>query len=409
MSSAAALLNRVLESHHYDEFMAFAADAGSREVLAEFAEKRGWPAHAVQEGGIATAIQLLVTAPSPRRIVVDLTDSPDPVTAARMLRDACGPQTGIVAVGTVNDIALFRELGRAGVADYLTKPISSAALDEAMEKTVREHGPGAEAGAGAKKSGRIVVFVSARGGTGASTLALNCAWLMAHQRKLRVALVDLDLQFGTLALNLDVDPSHGLTDVLENPERIDALFIASAMVSESANLSVLASEEPLGVVPSFNPEAINLLFKEMSEGFDVVVVDLPRNQLVQSQALLAKANEIAVVSDLTLPCVRDTMRVLSFLKESARDAKVSVIANRIRGKAKGQISKRDFERGIEASVDFIVPEDAKAVTASANAGKPLPVVARRSEIVRALRKVEAGLSGQAKAKPRESFWRRAKG
>ncbi len=407
MSSAAALLNRVLESRHHDEFMAFATDPATREVLAELAEKRGWPATTVQEGGITMAIQLLVTAPSPHRLIVDLADSPDPVTAVRMLRDACGPETVIIALGTVNDIALFRELGRAGVADYLIRPIARDALEETIEKAVRERDPGTEASAGAKKSGHIVVFVGARGGTGASTLALNCAWLMAHERKQRVALIDLDLQFGTLALNLDIDPSHGLIEVLENPDRIDALFIASAMVSESANLSVLASEEPLGAAPSVNPEAIDLLFKEMSDGFDVIVVDLPRSYLVQSQGLLAKASEIALICDLTLPCVRDTMRVLSFLKENASDANVSVIANRIRG-GKGQISKRDFERGIETSVDFVVPEDAKAVTASANTGKPLPVVAKRSEIVRALRKLEPRLSGQAKTKPREPFWRRAK-
>jgi pilus assembly protein CpaE len=398
MSSAAALLNRVLESRHHDEFMAFATDPATREVLAELAEKRGWPATTVQEGGITMAIQLLVTAPSPHRLIVDLADSPDPVTAVRMLRDACGPETVIIALGTVNDIELLRDLGRAGAADYLVKPVTWETLDETIEKAVREAGGAPGPSAGEQKLGRIVVFVGSRGGAGASTLAMNCAWLMAHEQELRVALVDLDLQFGTLALNLDIEPSHGLVEALQNPSRIDGLFIASAMVNASDNLFVLAGEEPIDVATTFNAEAIDLLFDEMRETFDCIVVDLPRGNLVQSRALLAKAAEVGVVCDLSLPCVRDTMRVLSFLKEAAGDANVSVIANRVRRGAKGQISKRDFERGIETGIDFVIPDDAKAATASANAGKPLPAVAKRSGIVQALRKLELRLSGLSEPK-----------
>lgn len=408
MTSAEALLNGAREVFHHDEFMGFCADPATREMLVGFAESHGWPAATVQEGGISAAVQFLITAPPPRRLVVDLGDHGDPATAVQMLCESCSQDTVTIALGSVNDIKLYRELTRAGAADYLVKPPSQEALSEAIEKALRNRGVGPAAPAAEDRLGRLIVFVGARGGAGTSTLAMNSAWLMAHEQGLRVALVDLDVQFGTIALNLDLDPSHGLIDALENPSRIDGLFIASAMVNASDSLFVLASEGPLGGHLSFDPGAVDLLFHELCHNFDRVVVDLPRSALVQNQGLLAKATDILVVSDLSLPCVRDTMRMLSFLKDSAYDARVLVVANRVHRGGKGQISRNDFERGIETRVHYVVPEDVKGATASANAGKPLLVVAKRSPILGALRKIDLGPSKKGEEKGRFGFLRRTK-
>ena len=83
MSSAAAMLNRQREAYHHDEFLAFTADPAQRTVLLEYAKAHAWPEFTVHEGGVSAAIQFLVTSPSPRRLVVDLGESQDPVTAVR--------------------------------------------------------------------------------------------------------------------------------------------------------------------------------------------------------------------------------------------------------------------------------------------------------------------------------------
>ena len=408
MTSAAALMSRVLEAYHHDEFMAFSMDPDTRAMLAEFAAGHDWPASAVQEGGVTAAAQFLGPSGSPRRLLVDLGDHPDPVGAMTMLRDSCARETAIIALGNVNDIALLRNLLRAGASDYLIKPVTLDALEEAVERACQHHEAAPDPETGEQRKGRLVAFVGARGGTGTSTLAMNSAWLLAHEGGHRVALVDLDLRFGTVALNLDLEPSHGLVEALQNPGRVDGLFIASAMVNESENLFVLAAEEPLEAPISFDPEASDLLFDELCHNFDCVVVDLPGSAVSQHRGLLAHATDILVVSTLSLPCVRDVMRVLSFAKECAPTARRSVIANQVRPGNKGQISKRDFERGIEVRVDHVVPEDAKASAASANSGKPLAVVARHGGIVRALRKLDFGLPDKSKAKGRTSLWRRSK-
>lgn len=402
MSSAAAMLNRLREAYHHEEFLAFTADPDLRAILIEYAKAHAWPDYTAHEGGVSAAIQFLVTAPSPRRLVVDLGESPDPVTAVQMLRDTCAAETVILALGAVNDVRLYRDILRAGAADYIVKPVTKEAIDEAVERAVKSQEQTSEAKPGEGKLGRFVVFIGAKGGIGCSTLATNCAWLLANEHKAKTVLVDFDLQFGTMALNLDLEPSHGLSEVLANASRIDGLFLTSAMVSAGQNLMVLASEEPLEREVQINAEAAGLLLNQLRQTYAFVVADLPRAHLAMSKETLGKATDIMVVSDFSLPSVRDTLRLLAFLKETAPTAKVSVLANRVSG-GKGQISKSEFERGIEAKVTHIVPDDPKAAAAASNAGKPFPVVAKKSAGVKALRKVARGLAGPVAAKPKRSL------
>ena len=260
MSSAAAMLNRLREAYHHDEFLAFSPDPAMRKVLLEVAGHHGWPDYTVHEGGVSAAIQFLVTASSPRRLIVDLGDSPDPATAVQMLRDTCAADTVIIALGSVNDVKLYRDVCASGATDYIVKPTTRDSLDDALEHAMRNHEMGIEPGTKEAKPARLAVFIGVKGGIGSSTLAMNAAWLIAHEHKQKVALVDLDLQFGTLALDLNLEPGHGLCEALAHPNRIDGLFLKSAMVSESENLSVLASEEALDRPVTVNEEALSLLF-----------------------------------------------------------------------------------------------------------------------------------------------------
>jgi len=405
MSSAAAMMNRLREAYHHDEFLAFSPDPAMRAILTDLAKHHDWPEFTVNDGGIAAAIQLLVTTSSPRRLIVDLGDAADPVTAVQMLRDTCTAETVIVALGAVNDVKLYREICRAGAADYIVKPTTRDLLDEAIERALRSHEEGGDAAAKEAKLGRLILFIGAKGGIGTSTLAMNCAWLLAHEHNQRVALVDLDLQFGTMALNLDLEPGHGLCEALAHSNRVDGLFLKSAMVNESANLSLLASEEPLDRAVEINPEAAALLFEQLRRNYSQVVVDLPRGLLSVSRDLIAKATEVMVVCDLSLASVRDTLRVISYIREASTVANVSVVANRaVNGR--GQIPKADFERGIETKIAYLVPDEPKAVALAANAGKPLPAVAKRSAVVNSLRQITTAIAGTVKAKRKFSLWPR---
>ena len=132
--------------------------------------------------------------------------------------------------GTVNDVRLYRDLVASGIHDYLLKPFTVDQLrDTSRTSTMILSGPRGEAQA--DKPHVMSAVIGVRGGVGASTIATSLAWLLGEKAGRSTALLDLDDHFGTGALALDLEPGRGLTDAIENPSRIDGLFIERAMVS----------------------------------------------------------------------------------------------------------------------------------------------------------------------------------
>jgi pilus assembly protein CpaE len=121
--------------------------------------------------------------------------------------------------------------------------------------------------------------IGTRGGVGASTLATSLAWIFATDHKHPTALLDLDIHFGTGALALDLEPGRGLTDAIENPSRIDGLFIERAMIRANDHLAILSAEAPINVPLMTDGSAFMHLEQEFRGAFEMTVTDLPRNML----------------------------------------------------------------------------------------------------------------------------------
>ena len=134
----------------------------------------------------------------------------------------------------------------------------------------------------------MIVFVGSRGGVGTTTTAVSCAWLLAEERGERIALVDLDLHFGTIALKLDTDPGSGLCEALEQPSRIDSLFIERAMVKVTDNLRVLAAEASAAQHLIVDAGAVDMLLYELRRKFARIVVDLPRGATPIQRVVLGR-------------------------------------------------------------------------------------------------------------------------
>ena len=127
----------------------------------------------------------------------------------------------------------------------------------------------------------MAAVIGVRGGVGASTIATSLAWLMGDKAGRSTALLDLDVHFGTGALALDLEPGRGLTDAIENPSRIDGLFIERAMVRANDKLCVLSAEAPINQPLLTDGSAFFQLQEEIRHAFEGTVIDLPRQMLVQ--------------------------------------------------------------------------------------------------------------------------------
>ena len=219
-----------------DPFTAFVCDDATADMLRPVAVEHGWSPEKVNKGGLRNAVQSLSVSASPNILFVDLSKSADPLNDINALAEVCEPGTIVIAAGQVNDVRLYRDLVASGIHDYLLKPFTVDQLRDtfAHAQSILS-GPRGEAQA--DKPHVMTAVIGVRGGVGASTLATSLAWLLGEKAHRSTALLDLDVHFGTGALALDLEPGRGLTDAIENPSRIDGLFIERAMVRANERLS----------------------------------------------------------------------------------------------------------------------------------------------------------------------------
>lgn len=377
----------------HSEFMGFACDDESLDLLRAWALRQGYPLAATQHGGPDMFAQMLESSAPPKMVVIDIDGQKDPVAVTQRLISVCGSDCKMVMLGSANDVGLYRKILAAGAIDYLVKPLTAELLNQAMTAALKKHNPN---GGPVVREARIVVVIGVRGGVGASTIALNTAWLMAHELNQHVALLDLDLQFGTSALALDLEPGRGLRDIVSSPHRVDSLMIASSMATESEHFSVLAAEEAVDEYVVMDNAAITALLKEMKGSFDVIVIDLPRHLFAAQKRLLAVAHDIILISELSLAGIRDTLRLKNTIKNLECSARVTVIGARTNAAKAGQVDAAAFEKGAQTKIDFFVPQDDKAVTQAANVGKALADVAKQSPVTKAIHALAVHLVGTDK-------------
>jgi len=381
-------------------FLATLTDDVTRETVKAVVAQLGWQDAKCKDGGTDAALAAIKAGAPPVFLVVDVSDTPDPLDAMDTLIGLCGRATQIIAIGLTNDVGLYRRLVDLGVADYLVKPVQSQTLLDAIQAASRND----RADPAPARAARVIAMIGARGGVGTTMLAVSTAWTLSKEQLLRVVLLDLDLHFGSLALSLDLEPSRGLREILGDPERVDSLLIKSAMSSAGDRLRVLAAEEPLEEPLPNNPAGIDALLNDLAGSTDYVVVDVPRSLSGFSRHVLGIADMVAIVSEQNLPAMRDTQRLLSLIKGMRSDAKTIVIANRVGGTA-GEVGRPDFERGIGAKVDFSIPIDTKGAIAAAERAKALVDVAGDTKTLAELKKMAAGLAGIDQA-PKASLLKR---
>jgi pilus assembly protein CpaE len=381
--------------------VAFANDEATRATIVSVCQPRQ-ERFLLKEGGSREAVEYASRYALPRLLIIDVSDSERPVDALTPILAAADENTRIVAIGRLNDVTLYREMIEAGVIDYLVKPLVDRDLVAAIQRADERS---ATAKTAAAERSRPVAVLGARGGVGATTVATNLAWFLAEHFKRKTVLLDLHLQFGTASLTFDVEPSRGLREALEQPNRIDTLLINGATFRHTERLSILAAEESHEEDIRYDPTAVTLLLDELGRQGDFVIIDLPLFPAGYRVKVLPLMREIVVVTDLSLAGLRDSIRLCTQAQQLAPAARLTVVASRTGGRPAG-VSVREFEKALGHKLAFLLPEDAKAVSHAGVDGKPLAVAARSSKLTAGLLQV-AQLINEAKPKGNQakpSFW-----
>ena len=375
-----------------DVFSAFICDDAALDVLRPVVIEMGWQPEKCNKGGLRNAVQSLSISASPNILMVDMSESGDPLSDINALAEVCEPGTVVIAIGQVNDVRLYRDLLASGIHDYLLKPLSPGQVRDALINAQAIFAAPKNADAGSVKRHISTAVVGTRGGVGASTLATSLAWLFSVDHKMPTALLDLDVHFGTGALSLDLEPGRGLTDAIENPSRIDGLFIERAMIRANDHLAILSAEAPINAPLMTDGAAFLQLEEEFRQAFEMTVIDLPRNMLINFPHLLADVNVVTLVTEMTLASARDSIRLLSWLKSNAAHVQPIVVANRVHSGLQ-EISKADFEASIERKIDFTIPFDVKAAVNCAKLGQTFAEANRSTKAGAIIREIGQAVMG----------------
>ncbi len=351
-----------------DPFNAFVCDDDTLELIRVAAADMGWPMEKCNKGGLRNAVQSLSVSASPNILFVDMSESGDPINDINALAEVCEPGTVVIAAGQVNDVRLYRDLLSSGIQDYLLKPLSLDQVRESLTMAQAMLSAPKHADMHDDKPHHMMAVVGVRGGVGASMVSTSLAWAISEQADRQTALLDLDVHFGTGALTLDLEPGRGLIDAIDNPSRIDGLFIERAMVRASDKLSLLSAEAPIHQPVLTDGSAFFQLEEELRNAFEMTIVDIPRQVLIPFPHLVSEAGTILLVSDITLAAARDTIRLLSWFKQNVPGARVVLVANKFQS-AIGELSRKEFESSIERPIDIVIPFDPKLVAQAAKLGK----------------------------------------
>jgi pilus assembly protein CpaE len=346
------------------------------------------------EATLEAALRRIQDGYHPRVLVVDLSESPAPISELSAARAVGGVDLKVLALGTVNDVGLYRDIIAAGATDYLVKPPGREQLTALFEKNT---GGGSSGGLG-----QVIAFLGSRGGVGTTTAAVSAAWILAEDRKERTALLDLDLHFGTVALKLDTDPGNGLCEALEQPSRIDSLFIERAMIKVTDNLRILAAEAAIGGAQVVDTGAMDVLLYELRRKFVRVVVDLPRFVTPVHRVVLAAAGRTVLLCERSLAGLRDTIRMQTLIREQAPQTRLMLIDCGAHGD-RATVGKSEFEKAVGKPFDGAFSYDPKAAGAAANAGQPLSMAAPRSAYAREIRQLIVNIAGAATEAKKRRF------
>ncbi|MEP6604553.1 MAG: AAA family ATPase [Nitrosospira sp.] len=298
------------------------------------------------------------------------------------------PDLGVVMLCPAQPSERLIEVMRAGVREVLQTPLTCNIVIDAVERFQQRM----MLGRVPVNQCKVLAFLPCKGGSGATFLATNIAYALAALEKKRVALFDLNLQFGDASLFVhDKPPVTSIADVARQIQRLDGSFLASSMIQVLPNFGVLAAPEEPEKAMEIKPEHVNPLFQVALKHYDFLILDIGRELDAISLQALDQADLIFPVLQQTLPSIRDAKRMLNVFRAlNYSDDKLRLIVNRYKKNA--DITFSDIENSLNLKMFKGVPNDYSVVTASVNQGIPAIKLDRRSLIAKSLQEIAHELS-----------------
>lgn len=369
------------------QLLAFLKDEASTAAIHTLMKAQG-AAYEVHAGSIAQATKHLADHPSPEILIVEVPSAEEAPKLLDTLADVVNPATRVIVSGKIDAFSFYTWLRDIGITDYLLQPFTEAQLKAMLAK------PAAAPAAAKEEAERtLIAVIGARGGVGTTMMAIHLAAIFAKELGMVTALFDPDPHFGSVALDFDLEANRGLTDALEKPDRVDALFLERVMVKPFANLSILSAEEVLHQPVHLHPTAAEALIGEMHALFPTIVVDLPRQMNPLSQYILAQANHTILVAEPSLLNLRDTLRIRDYLVDTLKRPAPHAIVNKMGIASKLELPMKEFAKHYGEAAFAEIPYIDEAFDAM-NKGELMLAHAKGKPLCDPLRAIAGKISGK---------------
>jgi len=318
-------------------------------------------------------------------VLVDLDTNPNLALDLVETISVRGVSIPMVYSAQVDPDLLLRSM-RAGAREFLTLPFNPGAMAEAL---VRASALRSASRPTKKADGRLLVFLSAKGGSGVTTLACNYAVSLAQDSGQKTLLIDLNLPLGDAAINLGIRPRYSIVNALQNSTRLDASFLSTMLTRHGSGLFVLAAPSELATA-QFSDDAVDKLLKVAREEFEYVVVDAGSRLDLQHTKLFEESATIYMVTQIGIPELRNSNRLIARLAITG-GPKLSIVINRYDPRSL-EIGEEHVTKALTRSPEWKIPNNYAAVRRMQNTATSL--MEDDSEISRAIRQMTRAVSGQ---------------
>jgi pilus assembly protein CpaE len=332
----------------------------------------------VQPGGLAGAVLHYQNPPTPSLIIVESGD-PAPVLVGLLdqLAEVCDPGTKVIVIGRSNDIALYRELMKRGVSEYLVPPIQPLQIIQSITTLYSDPS--------APFVGRTIAFVGAKGGVGASTIAHNFAHSLTEYMQTHAVIVDFDLPFGTAGLDFNQDPLQGVADALGQPDRLDPVLLDRMMVRCTERLSLFAAPATLDDDYDISADAFEEVASKIRGTAPFVILDLPHLWSGWMRRTLLGCEDVVIVATPDLASLRNAKNMIDVVRLARpNDQPPRLVLNQVGVPGRPEIPVKDFAAALGVEPSVVLNFDPKLFGQASNNGQMISETGPKSKATESL-------------------------
>ncbi len=362
-------------------------------IEAAAGDRRMQKAHVkIQMGGGPAAVEAYRHAPTPNVVVIESQGERSALLGhLDSLAEVCDEGTKVIVVGHVNDVVLYRDLTRRGVSEYLIAPVAVLDFVRAVSDLF--------ASAGAAPVGRTIAVVGAKGGVGASTVAHNLGWAIADKLRTATVVVDLDIAFGTAALDFNQDPPQSVAEAIFAPDRLDANLVDRLLSKCSDRLSLLAAPAMLDRTTDLSETALDGLIDILRASIPAIVLDVPHAWCAWTKRTLIGADQLVIVAAPELASLRNAKNLYDTLRQSRPNDRAPKVVLNLTGVAKRpEIAASEFGKAIGTTLSAVVPFDAQLFGTAANNGQMIAEVQPSGKVAELLLELACAAMGRSEPK-----------